>query len=79
MPKTFIAGQRAVTDMTQVEILCEHFRFKRTITPLEARTLYRIESLSRRICDLKELGLKFKKRRLLDLTGRRYVVYERAA
>lgn len=65
--------------MTQVEILREHFRFKKTITPLEARTLYRIESLSRRICDLRARGMKFKTRTLHDLTGRRYRVYERAA
>lgn len=65
--------------MTQTEILREHFRFKKTITPLEARTLYRIESLSRRICDLKAMGMKFKTRTLRDLTDKRYIVYERAA
>lgn len=65
--------------MTQVQILREHFRFKRTITPLEARTLYRIESLSRRICDLKAKGFKFKKRVLRDLTDKRYTVYEKVA
>lgn len=64
---------------TQTEILRLHFRYKKTITPLEARTLYRIESLSRRICDLKSLGYKFTKRRLKDLTGKAYVVYQLSA
>jgi hypothetical protein len=60
---------------TQTQILRMHFRYKPTITPLEARTLYRIESLSRRICDLKASGYKFVKRRLKDLTGKAYTVY----
>ena len=64
---------------TQRDILRHHFRYKKTITPLEARTLYRIESLSRRICDLKEEGMTFSKRRLKDLTGKTYIVYVLAA
>ena len=64
---------------TQTEILRLHFRYKKTISPLEARTLYRIESLSRRICDLKAQGFKFVKRRLKDLTGKTYMVYQLAA
>lgn len=59
----------------QIQTLTKHFKYKRTITSLEARTLYRIESLSRRICDLKERGLSFDKRRRKDLTGKSFVEY----
>ena len=61
--------------MTQVEQLRRHFKHFRTITTYEARSVYRIESLSRRIVDLKAMGFQFDTKLKKDLTGKRYAQY----
>lgn len=50
---------------------------RRSISAMEAIGLYRIHSLSRRICDLKKAhpSLKIVKTRKVDTTGRAYVRY----
>jgi len=50
---------------------------RRTISAMEAIGLYRIHSLSRRICDVKRdyPNLKITKQRKYDTTGRAYVRY----
>jgi hypothetical protein len=61
---------------TQVNALLTHFRVKQCITADEARSLYQIRSLSRRICDVqKNLGVRLRKERRRDPTGRQYVRY----
>jgi Helix-turn-helix domain len=64
---------------TQVNALLTHFRQKNSITADEARSLYQIRSLSRRICDVQgHLGVTLRKERRRDLTGRQYVRYHLA-
>jgi hypothetical protein len=47
--------------MTQLEFLKQYFPVQKKLTCKEASTYYGICSLSRRICDLTELGWEFKK------------------
>lgn len=49
------------------------------ISPLEARTVYRVDSLSRRICDLKDAGYKVSREMRKDATGKRYARYSLVA
>lgn len=60
---------------TQLQTLLHHFKAKPDISGLEARTLYRIEALPRRIADLRERGFVINPVRRTDLTGKRYVRY----
>ena len=69
---------------TQVTTLLHHLlsvdpvsHKRRTISAMEAIGLYRIHSLSRRICDLTNSYpiLKLTKFRKVDTTGRAYVRY----
>tara|TARA_R100000963_G_C4643507_1_gene107300 strand:- start:1367 stop:1570 length:204 start_codon:yes stop_codon:yes gene_type:complete len=60
---------------TQVEMLERHFENYDDISNIEAQAVYKIRSLSRRICDLQDRGYNFKKEWKKDLTGQRYVRY----
>jgi hypothetical protein len=63
---------------TQVDALLTHLRHK-SISADEARALYQIRSLSRRIVDVqRSLGITVRKERRKDLTGRQYVRYHLA-
>ena len=59
----------------QTELLKEHFRNNKTLSVMEAHTVYKIRSLPRRIMDLKEVGYKFDHERRTDATGQRYMRY----
>jgi len=61
--------------MTQLEALQKHFKNRKTITADEAVNKYSIKSLSRRIVDLEEQGMKFDRQRLLSNEGRQYTRY----
>jgi hypothetical protein len=63
------------TNAPQVELLFDHLVNIRSITPEEARTLYGVRSFHRRMADLREQGVKFRKEAKRDNTGRRYVKY----
>lgn len=64
--------------MTQVEQLMKHFNSGNSISGYEARDMYRINSLPRRINDLEERGVAIKRERKIDQTGRQYVRYSLA-
>jgi DNA-binding HxlR family transcriptional regulator len=68
-----------VKHMTQLQMLNKHFNAGRSISNYEARDLYRIISLSRRINDLEEQGVVINRVRKTDPTGRKYVRYSKAA
>ena len=61
--------------MNQVKTLYKHLEKGKSISGYEARDLYRIASLPRRINDLEEMGFKISRSRRTDPTGRRYVRY----
>jgi hypothetical protein len=60
---------------TQIELLKNHFNAGKSISNYEARDMYRINSLSRRINDLEERGMSINRQRKIDQTGRQYVRY----
>ena len=60
---------------TQVEMLERHFETYDDISNIEAQAVYKIRSLSRRICDLKDRGYNFTREWKKDLMGKRYVRY----
>ena len=60
---------------TQVEWLIKHFEVKDSISSTEARKVYGVESLPRRIMDLKQRGYDFTHERKSDLRGKRYTRY----
>ncbi len=60
---------------SQTTLLINHFQGGRSISNYEARDLYRIASLPRRISDLEEMGIVITRQRKVDPTGRRYVRY----
>ena len=59
----------------QLRVLANHLDKKSSISAMEAHSVYRIRSLSRRICDLEELGWVFRRELRCDLTGQRYMKY----
>lgn len=61
--------------MNQVQTLYKHLEKGKSISGYEARDLYRIASLPRRINDLEEMGFRISRSRRTDPTGRRYVRY----
>jgi|TARA_R100000951_G_scaffold111369_1_gene110320 hypothetical protein len=61
--------------MNQVQQIYRHLETGKSISGYEARDLYRIASLPRRINDLEEQGFKIERSRRTDPTGRRYVRY----
>ena len=66
---------RSFSYQTQNGKLLRHLLSGRSITPLHARHHYGIESLSRRICDLKAAGHKIRVQYRKDPTGKRYAEY----
>ena len=64
---------------TQLELLHDHLVKRGSITPYEARDLYRVNSFHRRMADLANEGVMFEKVRKTDNTGRQYVEYRLAA
>jgi hypothetical protein len=60
----------------QIDLLFDHIVSVKSITPEEARMLYGVRSFHRRMADLRDqYGVKFRKERLYDHTGRAYVKY----
>lgn len=66
---------RTVGPKPQTELLLGHFRVKRDISGDEARNLFRIKSLPRRILDLEKAGHRFSRVNKTDSTGQRYTRY----
>lgn len=60
---------------TQVNLLHNHLLTEGSISPLEAAALYRVGSFHRRMRDLWERGVEFRKERKVDATGHPYVRY----
>lgn len=60
----------------QSELLFDHLVSIGSITPVEALALYQVRSFHRRMSDLaQQHGVKFRKERKRDHTGRAYVKY----
>ena len=66
---------RTVGPKKQTQLLLDHFRIKPDISGDEARNLFRIKSLPRRVLDLEAQGHQFYRVRKVDSTGQRYVRY----
>lgn len=60
---------------SQNDQLLTHFQTRGSISGIEAAAMFRIRSLTRRICDLKAKGFKFASETKRDTTGQRYVRY----
>lgn len=62
--------------MSQRNVLIRHLLKKNTITNREAIAEHRIMALPRRIADLEEMGVEFKRHHCTNaVTGQRYVRY----
>lgn len=59
----------------QTSMLLDHFKVNPSISGLEAKGLFRIDSLPRRILDLQAKGHRFSKVSKKDSTGKRYTRY----
>ena len=66
---------RTVGPKSQTEMLKDHFVVKDNISGHEARSMYKINALPRRISDLEEQGHRFRRDNRVDQTGQRYVRY----
>lgn len=64
-----------VGSRTQLDMLLDHFRIRPNISDLEARSMFKIRALPRRIKDLEELGYSIERSSRKDTTGQRYVRY----
>lgn len=60
---------------SQNDMLLKHLTTGKTITRIQADHLYRIASLTRRVCDLKAAGHNITATTKIDPTGRQYVEY----
>jgi hypothetical protein len=63
------------TPSAQTQLILDPLTRGLTITRIEAMALYRVGSLSRRICDLKDRGHKIVSTMKTDPTGRAYAEY----
>lgn len=64
---------------TQIATLLKHFKKAKTISQREALIDYSIQSLTRRIADLRQLGYKvITETKLHPVTGQRYARYSLA-
>ena len=61
--------------MTQIDTLKRHFKITYRINDMEARSMYKIRALPRRIKDLEVIGYSFIRQRKIDPTGQRFVEY----
>jgi hypothetical protein len=68
-------GFRMVGTKPQTSLLLDHFAARPNISDVEARALFRIRALPRRISDLEELGYRFRREWRRDSTGQRYKRY----
>jgi hypothetical protein len=59
----------------QTRKILAHLRSGRAITPLKARAVYRIESLSSRIAELRSVGYGVVADLMKDEAGKRYASY----
>jgi hypothetical protein len=59
----------------QTDLILDHLRAKQSITNVEAWNLYGVRSLTRRICDLDDVGHRFSKQPCVAPNGQRYVRY----
>ncbi len=66
---------RTVGSKPQTSLLLDHFRVRPDISGQEARGMFRIQSLPRRILDLEKQGYRFSKVLRTDSTGQRYTRY----
>lgn len=66
---------KTVGPRKQTDLLLEHFLVRTDISALEAQSMFRIRSLSRRINDLEAKGHQFRRVTKTDTTGQRYVRY----
>lgn len=66
---------QTIMNKPQHELLFDHLISVGSITPVEAQKLYNVNSFHRRMADLREQGVKFRKESKRDHTGRRYVKY----
>lgn len=66
---------RTVGPKKQTDLLLEHFQKRPDISGNEARGLFRIQSLPRRILDLQAQGYAFSRVNKMDTTGQRYTRY----
>ncbi len=61
---------------SQLNLLLDHLLKEGRITPYQAADLYRVHSFHRRMADLRQAGVKFRKVPKRDNTGRRYIEYQ---
>ena len=61
--------------MTQREMLRRHLTTIGTITQVEAAALYKVRSLTKRIAELRDAGMRIESEWRRDMTGQRYVRY----
>lgn len=61
--------------MTQLATILKHVRSRGSISNVEAQAVHCIRALPRRIADLEERGYLFKRDRMTDVNGQRYVRY----
>lgn len=59
----------------QTHTVLKHLVKEGSITPMVAAGIYKVRSLPRRICDLKEAGIKIETELRKDATGQRYAFY----
>lgn len=59
----------------QTQLVLDHLKEYGHITPVEAGAVYKIRSLSKRISEIKESGIKVKTQLKADACGQRYAHY----